>query len=122
MENWQDELDVLAVGWCVAGRRALVVSYHFADREKKSSCGGILMAFILFLKGIKHGFRQFADMVAFLVNTLLLTVVYVVGVGPTALVARLRGKKFMELETDNKQKSYWEKHMEPKTEDYFRMF
>ena len=42
------------------------------------------------------------------VNTLALTVSYLLGLGSTALAARLVGKRFLELGPDASVPSYWE--------------
>ncbi|MDP7079521.1 MAG: hypothetical protein QF415_06505 [Candidatus Undinarchaeales archaeon] len=42
------------------------------------------------------------------INTLALTVSYLLGLGSTALAARLVGKRFLELGPDASAPSYWE--------------
>tara|TARA_Y100000310_G_scaffold306535_1_gene347759 strand:+ start:121 stop:351 length:231 start_codon:yes stop_codon:yes gene_type:complete len=57
-----------------------------------------------FFKGFKKGFPGFGRLVALLVNVVLLSIVYLLGVGLTSVVARVKGKKF--LDTKEKE-SYW---------------
>ena len=57
-----------------------------------------------FRKGFAAGTRAFGERVSMIVNTLLLLVVYVVGVGLPAILGKLTGKRFLSTE---KQESYW---------------
>ncbi len=83
-----------------------------------------------FLKGCKDGMRLFGQNIALIVNTLLLIVVYALGVGLTSLIAKMAGKHFleMELKKDRKkkggQKSYWQDLNLKKRpmEEYYRQF
>ncbi|MFH1408784.1 MAG: hypothetical protein ABIH34_02665 [Nanoarchaeota archaeon] len=70
------------------------------------------------------GFRSFGETIMVIVNTLLLSVVYLFGVGITSLIARLSGKQFLALKTDEKEKSYYEVPPSKKksTEDSYRQF
>jgi hypothetical protein len=45
--------------------------------------------------------------IAFLVNSVLLLAVYLIGVGSTFVVAKLVGKKFIELTPSKGSFSYW---------------
>ena len=57
--------------------------------------------------GLKKGARSFGETIAIIVNSFLLLLVYMVGVGLTSLIAKLAGKKFLETKPSRKEKSYW---------------
>ena len=61
---------------------------------------------------------RFGESIASLVNTVLLIVVYVVGVGITAFIGKLLSKKYFKKQ--NNQKTYWEDV--PKSGSYYRQF
>jgi hypothetical protein len=73
-------------------------------------------------KGIKEGMAGFGETISILVNSILLTFVYFVGVGMTSLIAKLSGKHF--LETKKKMGSYWSELNLKKKEmkEYYRQF
>ena len=77
-----------------------------------------------FLNELKEGAKRYGEEVAFLVNCLLLTLAYIVGVGLTWLVAGLVHKKFLAVYPDHSKNSYWEKSnlSNRKKEDYYRQF
>lgn len=78
---------------------------------------------------IKNGFERFSefvkpftDKVNLVVNTILLSLVYFIGVGLTSISAKIVGKKFLKLEKENSN-SYWiEKEQNTSKESYFRQF
>ncbi len=73
--------------------------------------------------GFLDGFRKFGHCVAYVVNFVLLTIVYVLGVGLTSIGMKAAGKRFLELKLDKSAKSYWSNRKEQmKHEDYFKMF
>ncbi len=65
------------------------------------------MSVKLFLKGFKQGMHLFGQNIALIVNTALLLLVYILGVGITSLIARMSGKKFLEMKLDKNSSSYW---------------
>lgn len=75
-----------------------------------------------FFKGIRLGMDLFGVFITTLVNTLLLFLVYIIGVTMVALPAKIMKKKF--LDTEKRDKSYWEElHLTKKSkEDYYRQF
>ncbi len=77
-----------------------------------------------FIKGIKEGMKAFGEQINRLVNTILLTIVYLIGVGPVAIVAKITGKKFFETRTNKEKESYWVDLglSKKKQEEYFRQF
>ena len=77
-----------------------------------------------FFKGFKKGTELFGKNISIIVNTALLFIVYIIGVGLTSLIAKLFGKHFMDLKISKKKKSYWSKLDLKKRpeEEYYRMF
>ncbi len=77
-----------------------------------------------FVKGFKKGFTQFGHNLSNLVNSILLSFVYLFGVGITSIIAKITKKHFLETEIKKSQKSYWsnldlkKKNME----EYYRQF
>ncbi|MDP3698747.1 MAG: hypothetical protein Q8R47_04105 [Nanoarchaeota archaeon] len=61
----------------------------------------------LFLKSVGKGMKGFGEKITAFVNTMLLLLVYLVGVGLTSFVARIFGKHFLERKTSKKVNSYW---------------
>lgn len=76
------------------------------------------------LKNLKHGLIFFGQCVATVVNAALLLVVYALGVGLTALAAKLSGKHFLARHLDRERTTYWENIDQGKrSEDkYYRQF
>ncbi|MBC8495463.1 hypothetical protein H8D36_04885 [archaeon] len=60
-----------------------------------------------FFKGFKEGMTCFGDLIAIIVNTVLLFIAYFIGVGITSIVAKIVGKNFLEMKTSAKVKTYW---------------
>ena len=53
---------------------------------------------MVFLKGFKEGARCVGELISGLFNTLLLFIVYIFIVGPTAIIAKIVKKKFLATE------------------------
>lgn len=76
------------------------------------------------LLALRHGIELFGALINNVVVWAALFVVYVVGIGVTALFARLAGKKFLEMGIDHADESWW-KPLNLSTESrerYFDMF
>lgn len=54
-----------------------------------------------------EGMHFFGDRVSAIVNSLLLGVVYFIGIGIPSILARIKGKNFLEVELDRQAASYW---------------
>lgn len=54
-----------------------------------------------------EGMRLFGESISAIVNTLLLTLVYIVGIGLTSVVAKMFGKHFLDSSVDREARSYW---------------
>lgn len=59
-----------------------------------------------FWKGFKKGFQKFGHRIGGIVNTVLLSIVYIFGVGISAIMARMTGKRFLKMK--KMKGSYWE--------------
>jgi hypothetical protein len=60
-----------------------------------------------FIKGCRKGMHAFGQAITVIVNSVLLTIVYLAGVGLAAIMVRLAGKRFLELKPDKKAGTYW---------------
>ncbi len=69
------------------------------------------------LKPILAPFEWVGKKVAFVVNSVLLTVVYFTVFAATAIIAKILRKRFLQLSPNKSAKSYW---IERKKEDYSR--
>ena len=61
-----------------------------------------------FFSEFKEGQKSFGETIAILVNSLLLSLVYFIGVGGTSIIAKIFGKHFLDLKINKQNKSYWE--------------
>ena len=59
-----------------------------------------------FLKGLKRGTKDFGETIAIVVNSILLSIAYILGLGITAIFAKIKRKSFLDLKKENKD-SYW---------------
>ena len=74
------------------------------------------------LKDMRDGQKMFGDDISSIVNFLLLTFVYFLGVGITSVIAKISGKHFLEFKKEGK--SYWSELnlSKRKREEYYRQF
>ncbi len=78
-----------------------------------------------FFNGFSRGFKEFGHKsIGMLVNSALLFFVYLFGVGLSAVIAKISGKRFLDKEISKKSKSYWSKlDLKKKpVEEYYRQF
>jgi len=77
----------------------------------------------LFARGFATGFKTFGHSINGVVNFFLLSLVYLLGVGPTSIIGRLLGKRFLDLKADSGE-TYWvdNKVSKEDIENYHRMF
>ena len=77
-----------------------------------------------FFKGIKRGQKSFGEDIAQIINLVLLTFVYIVGVGLTSIFAKIVGKHFLDLHIEKGRDSYWEElNLDKKSiDEYHRPF
>ncbi|MBW2968467.1 hypothetical protein KY362_08355 [Candidatus Woesearchaeota archaeon] len=59
-----------------------------------------------FFRGFKKGVKGFGQNVSIIVNSVLLFIVYLLGIGLPAVVGRLKGMRFLETEL-SKKNTYW---------------
>ncbi len=80
--------------------------------------------FIKIWQVLKKSFLAFGGFMQKVVNTILFTVVYFIGIGLTSLFMKLFGKKFLELSPTKEQDSYYKECTATKRskEDFFRLY
>ncbi len=69
-----------------------------------------------------EGSKMFGELILAIINLILLSVVYFIGVGLTSIVARISGKRFIDNRPS--KKSYWrELNLTTRPfEEYYRQF
>ncbi len=82
------------------------------------------MALKEFFKGIQQGFHTFGKSVNTLVNTVLLSITYILGVGLASLLWKRKKKRGLDLQLDKEKKSYYEdlNLTTPTKKEYLRQF
>lgn len=60
-----------------------------------------------FFVNIKEGFKMYGEEIATVVNSVLLTITYFIGVGLTSIFAKLVGKEFLDMKIDHSTETYW---------------
>jgi len=60
-----------------------------------------------FFKEFKEGQKSFGDSIAALVNAILLSLVYFIGVGGTSIIAKIFGKHFLDMKINTQSQTYW---------------
>jgi hypothetical protein len=77
-----------------------------------------------FFSGFKKGLEGFGKNISLIVNSVLLTIVYLIGVGVTSIVAKLVGKHFLDKKMAKERSTYWsELDLKKKPiEEYYRQF
>ncbi|MDD5178564.1 MAG: hypothetical protein PHT54_04795 [Candidatus Nanoarchaeia archaeon] len=77
-----------------------------------------------FLIGLREGFSSFGNVLASIINFILLLLVYILAIGPTFIVSRIFRKHFLSLKKNKFKETYWIKKQsggEP-IENYYRQF
>jgi len=59
-----------------------------------------------FFAGMSSGMKSFGKLISAIINSSLLLIVYLVGVGITSIIAKLVGKRFLDTKPSAKS-SYW---------------
>ena len=77
-----------------------------------------------FFINIQKGIKDFGSCIGIIFNSLLLCIVYFIGVGITSLLAKISKKKFLEIEILKDKESYWSDLNLKKKElkEYYRQF
>ena len=75
-----------------------------------------------FFNGFQKGIKSFSDNITSIINFLLLSIVYLIGVGLTSIVAKIFSKHFLDMK--KKKDSYWHnlKLKNKPIEEYYRQF
>ncbi len=60
-----------------------------------------------FFAGFQEGIKKFGGSISMVVNTVILFLIYIFGVGLTSIFAIIFSKKFLDLEADSQTDSYW---------------
>lgn len=70
------------------------------------------------------GFKNFGLNFNVIINLVILSLVYLIGIGPSSIVAKSLGKHFLELKLARRRKSYWVKFDAgaPKISNFLRQF
>lgn len=72
------------------------------------------------INGMKKGSTYFGELISNLINTILLTIVYIIALFPTYLIAKLFRKNFLNLKSN---KNNWDKYdQEILTKNHYRQF
>lgn len=61
-----------------------------------------------FVEGYKKGQKNFGDNISTIINSILLTLVYILGIGLTSIFAKIFKKHFLSLKIDKNKMTYWE--------------
>ena len=77
-----------------------------------------------FFRGFKMGMGAFGYNLSVIINTILLSIVYVIGVGLTSVIAKIIGKRFMEMKVLRTVDTYWsDLNLKKKPiDEYYRQF
>lgn len=114
----------------LAGASALVAAYA-AYRERAvagwiagATSAALALAALLApdaLRPFHRAWMALSFAMGWVTSRLLLTAIFALLVTPVAIVARLVGKRFLELKADPKRPSYWEKRDPARTIDHRKM-
>ena len=60
-----------------------------------------------FFKGFNKGMKSFGYNLSTIINCVLLTIVYVFGVGATFIFSKILRKKFLDVSLSKEKETYW---------------
>ena len=60
-----------------------------------------------FFSGFKKGMNNFGQNIARIINSILLLIVYLIGIGLTSIFAKIFAKHFLKSKISKKKKTYW---------------
>jgi len=77
-----------------------------------------------FFRGIKKGQKNFGEDIQSIINFIMLTFVYFLGVGITSIFARIFNKHFLNLKISKEKETYWQNNnkKDVKMEEFYRQF
>lgn len=83
-----------------------------------------MIALKQFFRGFKKGVKNFGHSISIIINSVLLSLVYLIGVGITSIFAKLFGKHFLDTKISKKKETYWSDLNLKKRpiEKYYRQF
>ena len=58
--------------------------------------------------GFKKGYKEFNQNIIAIVNSTLLSIVYLIGVGITSIISKIARKRFLDVSISKDKTSYWE--------------
>ncbi|MAG15645.1 hypothetical protein CMO88_01135 [Candidatus Woesearchaeota archaeon] len=77
---------------------------------------------IKIIKSFWNGFLKVGKKIGEFNSRVLLSVVYILGIGFSALIAKTFRKHFLELKLEPEKESYWAERKEISLEDFKRSF
>lgn len=77
-----------------------------------------------FFKGMSKGMKFFGTLITTIVNSAILIVVYIIGIGLTALIAKISKKELIQKKLSYNKETYWTdlNISDKKMDDYYRQF
>ena len=66
------------------------------------------MRLVEFFSDLKQGQKEFGEDIAVIINSILLTMAYIFGIGFSFLISKLVNKNFLDVRIDKNKKTYWE--------------
>lgn len=78
------------------------------------------MAKVKFFKDFKEGQKLFGENISAIINFIILSLVYFVGIGLTSIIGKIFGKSFLNLK---EKETYWEDlNLKKDMEGYYKQF
>lgn len=74
---------------------------------------------------LKKSFHILGQIIRMSISFTLLSIIYILGIGVTAIIARLAGKQFLKTKPEKGLETYWQDLSEgekPTLEEYYRQF
>ena len=68
---------------------------------------GLVLVKPEFLRPVYKIWTSLAMIIAWIINTLILSIIFYVVITPIALIARLGKKSFLDIKIDSQTKTYW---------------
>jgi len=118
----------LTVGIVLAAIGILFFYFEKSSAIYFTVIGGLLILFGILLpqllKPINKVWMELAIVLGFIMTRVILTTLFYLVITPIGFLAKIFGKKFMNLKYDRSAKTYWEKRtsIQKKTIDYERQF
>lgn len=77
-----------------------------------------------FFSGFKKGMQYLRQEIILIINSILLSIVYILGIGVTSIFAKLFRKRFLDTKISRERETYWSNldlEKEP-VDNYYRQF